>query len=160
MKKDKLFFFLSQEWNSERRGQTRQSWVPTAAERAGNFTTTTCGEPQPSGLVAGGLANANTPYIMNSISPAGSLIAAELPLPNLSTPLAGGANWSQSVTTPIDWSQFNVRLDYNINHSQTLMFRFTRDNWTNNSPNGNSTLGLWGDDPCPVLESNWAQPSK
>ena len=160
MKKDKLFFFLSQEWNIERRGQTRQSCVPTAAERAGNFTTTTCGEPQPSGLVAGGLANANTPYIMNSISPAGSLIAAELPLPNLSTPLAGGANRSQSVTTPIDWSQFNVRLDYNINHSQTLMFRFTRDNWTNNSPNGNSTLVLWGDDPYPVLESNWAQPSK
>jgi hypothetical protein len=160
IKKDNLFFFLSQEWNSERRGQTRQSCVPSAAERAGDFTTTTCGEPQPTGLVAAGLANANTPYIMNSISPGGSLIAAELPLPNLMTPLAGGANWSQSVTTPIDWNQFNLRLDYNISHSQTLMFRFTKDSWTNNAPNGNSYLGLWGDDPYPVLESNWAQPSK
>ena len=160
IKKDKLFFFLSQEWNIERRGQTRQSCVPTAAERAGDFTTTTCGEPQPTGLVAAGLANANTPYIMNSISAGGSLIAAELPLPNLATPLASGANWSQSLTTPIDWSQFNVRLDYNISHTQTLMFRFTKDNWTNNSPNGNIYLGLFGDDPYPVLESNWAQPSK
>jgi hypothetical protein len=160
IKKDKLFFFLSQEWNIERRGQTRQSCVPTAAERAGDFTTTTCGEPQPTGLVASGLANPNTPFIMNSISPGGSLIAAELPLPNLATPLAGGANWSQSVTTPIDWNQFNARLDYNISHTQTLMFRFTKDSWTNNSPNGNSTLGLWGDDPYPVLESNWAQPSR
>ena len=160
IKKDKLFFFLSQEWNIERRGRTRQSCVPTAAERAGDFTTTTCGEPQPTGLVAAGLANPNTPYIINSLSPSGSLIAAEPPLPNLATPLAGGANWSQSVTTPIDWSQFNVRLDYNISHSQTLMFRFTRDNWTNNSPNGNFYVGLWGDDPYPVLESNWAQPSK
>ncbi len=53
IKKDKLFFFLSQEWNIERRGQTRQSCVPTAAERAGNFTTTTCGEPQPTGSGGG-----------------------------------------------------------------------------------------------------------
>ncbi len=160
IKKDKLFIFLSQEWNIERRGQTRQSCVPTAAERAGNFTTTCCGEPQPQGLVAAGLASPSSPYIMNALSPGGSLIAAELPLPNLAAPLAGGANWSQSVTTPIDWNQFNVRLDYNISHTETLMFRFTRDNWTNNAPNGNATLGLWGDDPYPVLESNWAQPSR
>jgi len=160
IKKDKLFFFLSQEWNVERRGQTRQSCVPSAAERAGDFTNTSCGEPQPTGLVAAGLANPNTPYIMNSISPGGSLIAAELPLPNLATPLAGGANWSQSITTPIDWNQINFRLDYNISHSQTLMFRFTKDSWTNNAPNGNIALGLWGDDPYPALESNWAQPSE
>src|SRR5215469_9861764 len=159
IKKDKLFFFISQEWNSERRGETRQSCVPTAAERAGNFTTTSCGESQPTGLVAAGLASPNTPYIMNSLSLGGSLLAAELPLPNLAMPLASGANWSQSLTTPIDWNQFNVRLDYNLTHSQTLMFRYTRDNWTNNTPNGNSHLGLWGDDPYPALESNWAQPS-
>jgi hypothetical protein len=85
IKKDKLFFFLSQEWNIERRGQTRQSCVLSAAERAGDFTTTTCGEPQPTGLVAAGLANPSTPYMMNSISPGGSLLAAELPLPNLAT---------------------------------------------------------------------------
>src|SRR5215472_7016499 len=159
IKKDKLFFFISQEWNSERRGETRQSCVPTAAEHAGNFTTTSCGEPQPTGLVAAGLASPNTPYIMNSLSLGGSLLAAELPLPNLATPLASGANWSQSLTTPIDWNQFNVRLDYNLTHSQALMFRFTRDNWTNNAPNGNFALGLWGDDPYPLLESNWAEPS-
>jgi hypothetical protein len=142
LKKDKVFFFLSQEWNIERRGQTRQSCVSTAAERPGDFTTTTCGEPQPTGLLAAGLANPNTRYIMNSISLGGSLLAAELPLPNLATPLAGGVNWSQSVTTPIDWNQFNVRLDYNISHTQTLMFRFTRDNRTNNAPNGTNPLSM------------------
>lgn len=155
-----MFFFLSQEWNIERRGQTRQSCVSTAAERPGDFTTTTCGEPQPTGLLAAGLANPNTRYIMNSISLGGSLLAAELPLPNLATPLAGGVNWSQSVTTPIDWNQFNVRLDYNISHTPTLMFRFTRDNRTNNAPKGNVALGLWGDDPYPVRESSWAQHSR
>ena len=74
--------------------------------------------------------------------------------------VAGRPDWSASLNTPIDWSQWNVRLDYNISHSQTLMFRMTQDSWTNNSPNGNSTLGLWGDAIYPALNSNWAQPSK
>src|SRR6202521_1863577 len=37
IKKDKAFFFWSEEWNKERRGQVRQAWIPTAAELGGNF---------------------------------------------------------------------------------------------------------------------------
>jgi hypothetical protein len=37
IKKDKLFFFYSDEWNKERRGQVRQAWIPTAAELGGNW---------------------------------------------------------------------------------------------------------------------------
>ena len=36
--KDKLHFFASQEWNQEKRGITRTAFVPTAAERAGDFS--------------------------------------------------------------------------------------------------------------------------
>src|SRR5215813_12908693 len=36
VKKDKLFFFYSEEWNRERRGQVRQNWLPTAAELGGD----------------------------------------------------------------------------------------------------------------------------
>ena len=158
IKKDKLFFFYSQEWNIERRGAVRQACVPTAAERAGNFTTTSCGEPQPANLVKYGLATAANPFVMTSLDPGGVLLAQEYPLPNLTTPTASGYNWVDSPTSPIDWKQFNIRVDYNISHSQTLMFRWTQDNWTNNAPNLYSNL--WGDDPWPALESNWAQPSK
>jgi hypothetical protein len=187
IKKDKLFVFYSQEWNREIRGITRQSCVPSAAEVAGNFANPTCGEPLPKvvscdptkdptcvlgaygknpggilpGLVAIGASPA-TPYQFpaGSIDNAGATLVKWLPLPNLANPLPGGQDWSASLNTPIDWDQFNVRLDYNISHSQTLMFRWTQDNWTNNSPNGNSTLGLWGDAIYPALNSNWAQPSK
>ena len=38
IKKDKLFFFASEEFNREIRGFTRQSCVPTAAERSGDFS--------------------------------------------------------------------------------------------------------------------------
>ena len=36
--KDKLHFFASQEWNRETRGIARTALVPTAAERAGDFS--------------------------------------------------------------------------------------------------------------------------
>ena len=36
--KDKLHFFVSQEWNREMRGTVRTALVPTAAERAGDFS--------------------------------------------------------------------------------------------------------------------------
>jgi hypothetical protein len=36
--KDRLFFFYSQEWNKEIRGQTRFGSVPTLAERSGEFS--------------------------------------------------------------------------------------------------------------------------
>src|SRR5689334_18819753 len=46
--KDKLFFFWSQEWNKELRGQTRTACVPTAAERSGDFSQgVSCGASVP-----------------------------------------------------------------------------------------------------------------
>jgi hypothetical protein len=95
---------------------------------------------------------------MNSLDASGSLLAQELPLPNLLHPLSNGNNWVTSPTSPINWNQWNGRLDYNISHTQQLMFRYTQDSWTNNAPN--LYQNLWGDDPWPALESNWSQPSK
>ena len=38
IKKDKLFFFWSEEWNRELRGKARSANVPTVAEKAGDFS--------------------------------------------------------------------------------------------------------------------------
>src|SRR5690242_16164372 len=43
VKKDKLFFFWSQEWNREVRGVPRTGCVPNAAELNGDFSNVTCG---------------------------------------------------------------------------------------------------------------------
>jgi hypothetical protein len=152
IKKDKLFFFWSQEWNKEKRGVTRHACVPTAAEEAGNFSTLSCGAPQP--LVPGTKTPLTT--IANP-NPAGLLIAQLLPTPNLPSPLANGDNWSQSVTSAIDWRQENIRADYNLTKSNTVMFRYTQDHWQNPAPN---LQGFWGDDPFPAAEGSWNQPSK
>src|SRR5215469_14755811 len=87
IKKDKLFVFWSQEWNKEIRGITRQSCVPSQAERNGDFSNPTCKEVKPTGLVAAGMANPATPYtfIPSMINPAATTLLQWLPLPNLST---------------------------------------------------------------------------
>jgi len=38
VKKDKVYFFWSEEWNRERRGRVHNHCVPTAAEFAGDFS--------------------------------------------------------------------------------------------------------------------------
>jgi hypothetical protein len=153
VKKDKLFFFWSQEWNKEKRGATRQSCVPTAAELTGDFSQgVSCGAPVPH------IPGTTTPllHIVNP-SPAGLLMAQIFPTPNLPTPLANGNNWSQSLTSSIDWRQESARADFNLTKSNVIMFRYTQDHWQNPAPN---LQGFWGDDPFPAIEGSWNQPSK
>ena len=151
--KNKLFFFWSQEWNHEIRGITKTACVPTAAEALGDFSQgVSCGEPTPTIPVA--LQAAGNPLKIANPSAAGLLLAEKYPLPNQAT--VNGNNWSSSLATPLMWRQENIRADYNLNKSNTIMGRFTQDTWTNNAYNA----GYWGEDPFPALNDNWAQPSK
>ncbi|HTI65796.1 MAG TPA: carboxypeptidase regulatory-like domain-containing protein [Gemmatimonadaceae bacterium] len=158
--KDRLQFFASQEWNRETRGDPRAAFVPTAAERAGDF----------SGPAIPGCTNATPidpltgqPFPGNKIpadrlSQGGLAFLQLYPLPN-TTPAAGSCNnWVTSLNTPIDWRQDNVRLDYEMTAATRLMVRYTQDSWTNNAPNLQSNL--WGDDPFPAVDSNWDQPGR
>ena len=152
--KDHFYFFFNQEWNHEIRGYTQSSCVPTAAERAGDFSSPSCGAPKPTLPV--GLQKAGNPYALNAIDKAGSLLPQYFPLPNLTTPVNGN-NWSQSLPTFLKYRQENARVDYSINKRNALMARYTQDTWANPSYNGNQ---YWGDTVFPVINGNWAQPSK
>ncbi len=151
--KNKLFFFWSQEWNHEIRGITKTACVPTLAEAQGDFSGgTSCGEPAP--IIPAALQAAGNPLKIANPSAAGLLLPQKYPLPNQAT--TNGNNWSNSLNTPLYWRQENLRIDYNLTKSNTLMGRFTQDTWSNNSYNA----GYWGEDPFPALNDNWAQPSK
>lgn len=158
--KDKLHFFVSEEWNRERRGTVRTAFVPTQAERSGDFSgpgIEGCSSPTPIDPLTG------EPFPGNRIpadrtSPGGLLFMQLYPQPN-NTPVGGSCNnWVASVNTPIDWRQDNMRVDYTISNSSRLMVRYTQDAWSNNAPNLQSNL--WGDDPFPAVDSNWDQPGR
>jgi len=162
IKKDKLFFFFNEEWNHEIRGFTQTACVATADEVNGNFNTvvsTSNGRPDGNPQVSCKEAQptfANGTHQLTTVDPAGKLLAAYYPLPNKALD-ANGNNWSQSLSSALNWRQENVRADYNISPRNTVMGRYVQDNWTNPSYNGNQ---YWGDSIFPVINSSWAQPSK
>ena len=163
IKKDKLFFFWSEEWNRERRGQVRQAWIPTAAELGGNFNDI-AGCPAGSGAppvpkdptTASPFANNTIPS--NQLSPAGEAYLSQLPLPNLNN-LCAPHDWVSQVGIPLNWREENVRGDYNLTHKTTLMINFTNESWVN-PLHGYEEGGLWGDSNWPAVSDSWSQPSK
>lgn len=154
IKRDKLFFFFNEEWNHEIRGFTQSACVATAAEIAGDFTNVSCGAPKPKIPLA--LQKNGNPKILNSVDPAGVLLAKYYPLPN-QAPNGQGYNWSESLPTFLKWRQENVRVDYHLNSRNTLMGRYVQDTWSNPSYVGNQ---YWGDTTFPAINSGWSQPSK
>jgi hypothetical protein len=158
--KDKLHFFLSQEWNREQRGITRATFVPTAAERAGDFSGAGiegCSSDRPIDPLTGSAFPGNR-IPSNRLSPAGLLVLQLYPLPN-TTPGGGSCNnWVTAINTPINWRQENARIDWSLSQRTHLMLRYTQDSWKNNSPS--SSEQLWGDDPFPAVDSNWDQPGR
>jgi hypothetical protein len=160
--KNRAFFFYSQEWNKEIRGQSRFGSVPTLLERQGNFSQPRIASngqrcsPDP-------IQNPSHPGFATQIIPTANLSQAGLtlvklfPLPNVANP-NGCNNWAQSANSPIDFREENVRIDYNLTSKNKLFGRYTQDDWANGFPI--LTGNLWGDDAFPTVESAWTQPSR
>ena len=158
--KDRLHFFVSQEWNREQRGITRATFVPTAAERAGDFSGSLiegCSSDRPVDPLTGSAFPGNR-IPANRLSPAGLLVLQLYPAPNVSPSGGSCNNWVTALNTPINWRQEHARLDWSLSQRTHLMLRYTQDSWKNNSPSAQETL--WGDDPFPAVDSNWDQPGR
>ena len=158
--KDRLHFFWSEEWNKEKRGITRATFVPTELERVGDFSgpdIPDCSSPKPIDPLTGAAFPGNK-IPADRLSPAGLLAMKLYPLPN-TTPGSGSCNnWVTAVNTPINWRQENGRVDYTFTNQLRMMVRYTQDSWTNPSPS--AVENLWGDDPFPAVDSNWKQPGR
>jgi hypothetical protein len=167
--KNKLFFWWNQEWNREVRASPVSSCVPTAAERGGDFT---AGDPcnaQPlfspaqatAYLVPGSgtsLPNGNIQGgILANPEAAGQLLLAFYPGPNQTTLINGRDNWADSIKNRNNWSEYNVRIDYEITKQLRAIFRYTTDSWENPAPN---SAAFWGDSIFPIVQSDWSEASR
>src|SRR5215472_16363879 len=157
IKKDKIFFFWSEEWRRELRGVTRQSTVPTLLERQGNFSGPHSNNwPTPTDPFTGNPFPSNA-IPQNKLSPAGLALMKLYPLPTNNNTVN---NWVAAPVTSIPTRQEQIRADWNINSKHSLMFRYTQDAWSNPAPNFGAEGGLWGDTGFPTVDSSWDQPSK
>jgi hypothetical protein len=87
IKKDKAFFFWSEEWNKERRGQVRQNWLPTAAEQGGNFNDLAAAR-----IAAGAVVNPADPttFSLTKNASGGTVPCGGPAMPNNPAPVAAG----------------------------------------------------------------------
>jgi hypothetical protein len=165
--KNKVFFFWSEEWRRERRGQVLTSRVPTAAEKLGDFSGALTGpvprdpatcrqepdptpeEPNRTKLVCDPFPGNRIPT--NRLSPGGLAFVKLFPDPT--GPAVG--DWATSQLQPIDTRQDLIRGDVTFNEKTNLMVRYINEKWTHLGATGN----FWGDSSYPTLASDWAQPS-
>jgi hypothetical protein len=157
--KNKLFFWWNQEWNKEIQGVPLAACVPTAAEASGDFsgysgTTDQCGATIPT--IPGFAQAVGNPLKIAAPDPAGLLIAKFYPTGP--TNVSNGNNYSQLIGNQLNWSEWNVRGDYDITSSNRATFRWTNDSWTNPSHNDGSPF--WGESDFPTVDSSWSQPSR
>lgn len=171
--KNRAFFFWSEEWRRERRGTgPLRALVPTAQERAGNFSGALTGGVPFDPLTCTRNADGNRVFSaatcqsfpgnvipQSRLSPAGQALLGVFPLPNNSADPTGrltGANWISTPLQPVNTRQDLIRGDVTITDKMNLMVRYINETWVHGEAAGN----FWGDTPFPTLSSDWEQPSR
>ncbi len=119
IKHDRTFFFADYEGTRSREGITRVTNVPTALERAGNFSQSFFGAPA-SPFPGLQFTNGIIPDFL--INPVGRAIAALYPLPNRDVPFQ---NFVSSPTLRDDNDSFDVRVDHHLTDRSDLAFRYS-----------------------------------
>ncbi|MFN9456764.1 MAG: carboxypeptidase regulatory-like domain-containing protein, partial [Acidobacteriota bacterium] len=154
-KREKLFFFVAQEWISFRQERTGSAIVPSAAMRTGNF-----GElldpANPFFRRAVTIRDPfnNTPFPgniipTNRLSPNGMGLLRAFPLPTAGFQ-QGAANWIDSQPNPRDIRKDTVRIDYMLGSSR-LSFTGTNFYYAEDDPFRGSFT---------VANTRWRRPNR
>jgi carboxypeptidase family protein/TonB-dependent receptor-like protein len=119
IKRDRTFFFADYEGTRSREGITRITNVPTALERAGNFSQSVFGVPT-NPFTGQPFDNGIIPDFF--INPVGRAIAALYPLPNRDVPFQ---NFVSSPVLRDDNDSFDARVDHKLTDRSDLVFRYS-----------------------------------
>ena len=176
-KKDKTFFFWSQEWRRDRvPGQTFNQIVPSLAQRSGDFSefcpstniafarfeadgvTPTANADCP-GTATGGTINGQPAFLplnqggLNHVQ----IDPNSLPLLGMiPEPSPGSTNlFTAAPSQATNWREELIRVDHNLNDKNRVMFRYVHDSW-----NTVTAVPLWtnvGD--FPTVQTNFVGPA-
>jgi hypothetical protein len=189
IKKDKIFFFWSQEWNRQITGRVNTGRVPTPLERTGDFSdqandtasnsANTVGCLPKAGLAdpGNGVGGAFTASPNNTAATGAGFIDV-IPASRMSTAGVGvlntyllptlprgapnygcGNNFSKSFNQANNFREESVKGDINLTPSLKLMLRYVQDNNTFGPPATGSS-GWGADSGTSLLSETWSQPSR
>jgi len=185
IKKDKVFFFASEEWNRLIQEKVQSAHVPTPLQRTGDFSdaaldpaaasanTTGCllkgglVDPDPTNPGGPFTASPSTPGIIDVIpagrqSVAGPTILNTYFLPTLAkgAPNYGcGTNWAKSLKQPTFFREDSFRGDVNLSKTLLLMLKYTADSWTF-GPSAVGNTGWGADAGASQIQEAWSQPGR
>jgi hypothetical protein len=138
--RDKTFFFVAYEGLRQGTGSTLTTTVPTALQRAGNFSQTLNAAGQqviiydPTTTVAAGSGYVRTPFPGNVI-PASSINAVSAnviqyyPLPNQPGAVNSGLNnYYAATSSVVNTDTVDAKVDENINDRNRFFFRYSQRN--------------------------------
>lgn len=138
--KDRSFFFIDYEAQRLRQGLVMSGTVPTPAQRSGDFsasglnkiydpstTTTTGGVTTRQQISCNGVLNVICPGL---IAPQAKAILAYYPVGN-----ANASSYQSVPSQAIDWDQFVIRVDHQVNANNRLFFRWAYINQREIDPN-------------------------
>ena len=185
IKKDKIFFFGSEEWNRLITENVQSNHVPTPLQRTGDFSDAATDPAFTSAstdgcLLKGGLVDpdptnpggaftsaASTPGIIDVIptarlSPAGSTILNTYFTPTLApgSPNYGcGNNWAKALKQPTFYREDSWRGDVKLNNTTSLMMKYTADSWSF-GPSAVGNTGWGADSGASQIQEGWSQPGR
>lgn len=156
-KKDKTFFFWSEEWRKELTPTTFDIGVPSNQERQGNFSDV---------CPAAGSAVNKTTYPNCPVNPATGAyfpnntvpinvnaqdIMSMIPAPTVNDGFA--STFNGSLGAPVNWREELVHIDHNFTDTTRFFFRFIHDSWNTVTP-----TSLWTGDQFPTETTNFVGP--
>jgi len=129
--KDKLFFFVGQDFKRQRTSSVTPTVVPTAAQKNGDFSGSgpssypinpATGQPFPSGIVP----KCGSGQTTGCITPNGSALASLFPAANS----ADGQSFNFLSLNPINTQEYLVKIDYNVNANNQISGHYVHDYYT------------------------------
>ena len=149
--KDKLFFFAGWEGHYQQGGNTKTGTLPTADQRAGDFSAYDTVIYDPATGNADGTGR--TPFPGNiipgdRIHPVSAHIQSLIPMPNAS---GTSSNFTDSGVFNMNRNNYDVKINFNATSSTMLWAKYshmaaivTSDQWLGNPPDGGIGGSGWG----------------
>jgi hypothetical protein len=158
-KKEKTFFFWSQEWRRERVPGTFNTPVPYSKERTGDFTDVcpNVAVTPPSNGDCPVDPRTGQPFTLTAglgplpVTPAAAALLPLIPVGTLDTP--GASIYNTNVTLPTTWREELVRVDHNITDHNRVTFRYIHDSWNTVEPGP-----IWDSASFPTVQTGFNGP--
>ncbi len=156
--RNKTFFFVSEEWRSNREGTVIDQPVPSMRERQGDFSECDQGSPNFNAVIASGCALPIDPStgltFANDIVPidpsAQALLGGLIPLPN-----NGVARYTAAPSLPTNFREDMFKIDQNFGDKVRVFFRYTQDAYEQDF-----VPTLWSQANYGTVKSRWTSPAK